>query len=218
MKVVFPEVDVQLAQSRREVASAHQGGGGERGRSRVLQRCSAEAGPIARVGRSRARCNPSEEIARLRAKVAQLESVANHAPRCSAEAAEAVKMRAAKRRARCIDDSLPNDEQAVSEWVDSKMLELRDATDLGDMESVVTLTNLIGQGASKKRSSTRLPSTLSNMVVSMRVKMRVAVNPEARCGHRRVHGEVQVPVIGDERNSELGRQLWRVLERTGSSI
>ena len=43
--------------------------------------------------------NPSEEIARLKAKVAQLEAVSNHPPRCSAEAAEAVKMRAAKRRA-----------------------------------------------------------------------------------------------------------------------
>ena len=107
--------------------------------------------------------NPSEEIARLKAKV---EAVANHAPRCSVEAAEAVKMRAAKRRAGCVDDSLPNDEQALSEWVDSKMMELRDATDVGDLESVVALTNLIGQGASKMRSATRQPSILSNMVVS----------------------------------------------------
>ena len=103
--------------------------------------------------------NPSEEIARLKAKVAQLEAVSNHPPRCSAEAAEAVKMRAANRRAGCVDDSLPNDEQALCEWVDSKMLELRDATDVG-------VTNLIGQGASKMRSATRQPSILSNMVVS----------------------------------------------------
>ena len=41
--------------------------------------------------------NPSEEIAPLKAKVAQLEAAANHPPRCSVEAAEAVKMRAAKR-------------------------------------------------------------------------------------------------------------------------
>ena len=66
----------------------------------------------------------------------------------------------------CVDDSLPNDEQALCEWVDSKMLELRDATDVGDLESVITLTKLIGQGASKMRSATRQPSILSNMVVS----------------------------------------------------
>ena len=90
--------------------------------------------------------NPSEEIARLKAKVAQLEAVANHAPRCSVKAAEAVKMRAAKRRAGCVDDSLPNDQQALCEGVDSKMMELRDASDVGDWESVVALTNLIGQG------------------------------------------------------------------------
>ena len=75
--------------------------------------------------------NPSEEIARLKAKVAQLKAVANHAPRCSVEAVEAVKMRAAKRRSRCVDDSLPNDEQALCEWVDSKMMELWDVTDVG---------------------------------------------------------------------------------------
>ena len=110
--------------------------------------------------------NPSEEIARLKAKVAQLEAAANHPPRCSVEAAEAVKMRAAKRRAGCVDDSLPNDEQALCEWVDSKMMELRDATDVGDLDSVVALTNLIGQGASKMRSATWQPSIVSNMVVS----------------------------------------------------
>ena len=109
--------------------------------------------------------NPSEEIARLKAKVAQLEAAANHPPRCSVEAAEAVKMRAAKRRAGCVDDSLPNDEQALCEWVDSKMMELRDATDVGDLDSVVALTNL-SQGASKMRSATRQPSIVSNMVVS----------------------------------------------------
>ena len=70
------------------------------------------------------------------------------------EAAEAVKMRAAKGRAGCVDDSLPNDEQALCEWVDFKMMELR------DLESVVTLTNLVGQGASKMRSATRQPSIL----------------------------------------------------------
>ena len=79
--------------------------------------------------------NPSEEIARLKAKVAQLEAAAKHPPRCSVEAAEAGKMRAAKRRAGCVDDSLPNDEQALCEWVDSKMMELRDATDVGDLDS-----------------------------------------------------------------------------------
>ena len=89
--------------------------------------------------------NPSEEIAQLKAEVAQLEAVANHASRRSVEAAEAVKMRAAKQRAGCVDDSLPNDEQTLCEWVDSKMMELRDATDLGDLESVFALTNLIGQ-------------------------------------------------------------------------
>ena len=110
--------------------------------------------------------NPSEEIARLKAKVAQLEAVANHAPRCSVEAAEAVKMRAAKRRALCVDDSLPNDEQALCESVDSRMMEVWDATDVVELESVVALTNLIGQGAIQDEIGTRQPSILSNMVVS----------------------------------------------------
>ena len=110
--------------------------------------------------------NSSEEIARLKAKVAQLEAVANRAPRCLVEAAEAVKMPAAKRRAGCVDDRLPNDEQALCEWVDSKMMELRDATDVGDLESLVALTNLIDQGVCKMRSATRQPSILSNRVIS----------------------------------------------------
>ena len=95
-----------------------------------------------------------------------MEAVANHPPRCLVDAAEAVKMRAAKRKAGCVDDSLPNDEQALCEWVDSKMMELRDATDVGDFDSVVALKNLIGRGASKMRSTTRPPSIVSNMVVS----------------------------------------------------
>ena len=52
--------------------------------------------------------------------------------RGSAEAAEVVRTRAAKRRVRCDDDIIPNDAQDFDEWIGTKMLELRDASDVGD--------------------------------------------------------------------------------------
>ena len=82
------------------------------------------------------------ELARLRAKVAQLETNHNtsHPFRGSVEAAEAVKTRAAKRKGvRCDLDAAPNDAHELDEWIGTKMLELRDANDVGDLESVIRL-------------------------------------------------------------------------------
>ena len=122
--------------------------------------------------------NPSEEIARLKAKVAQLEAVANHAPRCSVEAAEAVKMRAAKRRALCVDDSLPNDEQALCES------EVSDATDVVDLESVVALTNLIGQGAIQDEiGNAATVNSFQHGCFLRQAEVLIEVNREARYGH-----------------------------------
>ena len=96
-----------------------------------------------------------DELVRLRAKVAQLEASlsTSHPVRGSAEAAEAVRTRAAKRRGvGCDDDTIPNDAQDFDEWIGTKMLELRDANDVGDLESVIHLTSLISQGASRMKT------------------------------------------------------------------
>ena len=58
-----------------------------------------------------------------------------------------MRTRAAKRRVGCDDDTIPNDAQDFDEWIGTKMLELRDANDVGDLESVIHLTSLISQGA-----------------------------------------------------------------------
>ena len=46
------------------------------------------------------------------------------------------------------------------------MLELRDANDVGDLESVIHLTSLISQGASRMKTKPWQLLVLLNMVVS----------------------------------------------------
>ena len=85
----------------------------------------------------------------------------------SAEAAEAVRTRPAKSRGvGCDDDAIPNDAQDFDGWIGTKMLELRDANDVGDLESVIHLTSFISLGASRLKTKPWQPSVLSNMVDS----------------------------------------------------
>ena len=83
------------------------------------------------------------------------------------EAAQALRTSAAKRRGvGCDDDAIPNDPQDLDEWIGAKMLELRDADDVGELEQFIHLTSLISQGASRMQTKPWQPSVLSNMVFS----------------------------------------------------
>ena len=113
------------------------------GQARLREQIAAEPGVVTHPAPS----DSGDELVRLWAKVAQLEASlsTSHPVRGSAEDAEAVRTRAAKRRG--VDDTIPNDAQDFDEWIGTKMLELRDAS-VGDLESVIHLTSLISQGAS----------------------------------------------------------------------
>ena len=58
---------------------------------------------------------------------------------------------------------VPSTDQQLSEWLDGMNCELRDAFDVGDMESAITLSGLISRGAAKKASLVP-PSTVASMV------------------------------------------------------
>ena len=109
--------------------------------------------------------DPGAEVQRLRARLAQLEATSCRPVRGSAEAAEGIRSKAAKRRAVCcVEDVLPSTEQELCSWLDDKQLELRDAMDMSDVESATAITGLITRGLAKMASFTPRPSTLSNMV------------------------------------------------------
>ena len=56
--------------------------------------------------------------------------------------------------------------QDIHEWMDSKNQEMRDALDVGDMESVSFLTDMISRGAKKVASIQCLPkSSVANMAM-----------------------------------------------------
>ena len=79
----------------------------------------------------------------------------------SSEAANLLQERAAKRRAG-VAESVPTNPQDVERWLSEKHLELRDAIEFGDKESILALTDLMQQGV---RQCHNLPSTVNNMVV-----------------------------------------------------
>ena len=57
-------------------------------------------------------------------------------------------------------------EQELHEWMDSKNMELREALDVGNMESVTFLTDMISRDAKKIASIQRPPpSSVANMVM-----------------------------------------------------
>ena len=160
--------------------------------------------------------NPSEEIARLKAKVAQLEAASNHPP----EAAEAVKIIAAKRRAGCVDDSLPNDEQALCEWGRFQNVGVARCHRCGEFG--------VSDSIDESDRSRCIQDEISNAAAVDSVQygcflrpaeVSIEVNREARCGHRgqRV-GEAAHPgpvrrlrKVADLQNaSRLGTQLTMV--------
>ena len=107
----------------------------------------------------------STEVLFLRAKVAQLEAERiPHPVRGSVDAAESLRSRLTKRNTgNCPEDNLPTNQQDLYSWLESKQLELRDALDVHDMESVNLLTGLISRGASAMNSLLQ-PSSVAHMV------------------------------------------------------
>ena len=128
--------------------------------ARLREQITAEPGAVVHPAPS----DSGDELARLRAKVAQSE--ASHSTSHPVEAAEAVRTRAAKRRGvGGEDDAIPNDAQDLDEWIGTKMLELWDANDVGHLESVIHLTSFISQGTSRMKTKPWQPSVLSNSLL-----------------------------------------------------
>ena len=57
---------------------------------------------------------------------------------------------------------MPTNPQDVEQWLSEKHLELRDAIEFGDKESILAWTDLMQQGV---RQCQNLLSTVNNMVV-----------------------------------------------------
>ena len=132
----------------------------EERRARLVEAIASEEDPVDRQ-------DPSSELEMLRLKVAHLEAARERrSERGSVEASEKHRARAVKRRAGfCGDDVMPCSEQPLREWLESKHSEMQDALDLGDMESVGLLTDLISRGAKKLADFSNPPSAVANMVM-----------------------------------------------------
>ena len=68
--------------------------------------------------------------------------------------------RAAKRRPG-VKESIPTDPQEFECWMSEKYLELRDAIEFGDLESILSLTDLLQQGVAQNQ---KFPSMVTNIV------------------------------------------------------
>ena len=99
-----------------------------------------------------------EELERLRAGRSPVP--VEHSLQSSAEAANLLQERAAKRRAGVVE-AVPTNPQDVEGWLSEKHTELRDAIEFGNKESILALTDLIRQGVFQCH---KLPSTVGNMV------------------------------------------------------
>ena len=136
----------------------------------------AETGKVARADCCRAKCRSTPSPIRLRGRVGEVEGhscpVGSQFQHQSSSQRICGSCRSCEDQGRqaqgvgCDDDTIPNDAQDFDEWIGTKMLELRDANDVGDLESVIHLTSLISQGASRMKTKAWQLSVLSNMVVS----------------------------------------------------
>ena len=102
------------------------------------------------------------EVHRLRTQLAQMQvaSVGRHPPQSSTQAAELLRERAAKRRAG-VSEPFPTDPQDLDFWMIDKHMELRDAIEFGDQESIFSLMDPIHQGAAQIQ---KVPSMVTNEV------------------------------------------------------
>ena len=147
-------------------------GAGTRRRTGVVGQGSGSARTVVSGGgssRTSSRRGPmqesSTEVLFLRTKVAQLEAERiPHPVRGSIDAAESLRLRLTKRKTgNCPEDNLPTNQQDLHSWLEANQLELRDALDVHDMESVSLLTGLISRGASAMNSLLQ-PSSVAHMV------------------------------------------------------
>ena len=102
------------------------------------------------------------EVQRLRAQLAEIQAAQTpiRPPQSSALSADVLRERASKRRAR-FTETIPSDPQELDRWMVDKHMELWDAIEFGDQESIVAVADLIHTGAAQVK---RFPSTVSNMV------------------------------------------------------
>ena len=82
-----------------------------------------------------------------------------HPMQSSVDAEQPVLDRASKRRA--VGEEIPSGQQDLAAWMCSKQLEFRDALEMGEIEIVKDLVQLMAKGAVKLES---FPSMVSNMV------------------------------------------------------
>ena len=74
--------------------------------------------------------------------------------------ADLLRERVVKRRAG-VSEPIPIDPQDLQFWMSNKYLELRDAIEFGDQESILSLTDLIHRGAAQNQT---FPSMVTNVV------------------------------------------------------
>ena len=134
-----------------------------------LVRLEAEQAEVPKVSSVQEAVLPVDwaaEVQRLREELTRVREgrspiLVAHSCRSSSEAANWLQERVAKRRAG-VAESVPTNPQDVERWLSEKHLELRDAIEFGDKESILALTDLMQQGV---RQCHNLPSTVNNVVV-----------------------------------------------------
>ena len=94
------------------------------------------------------------DVQRLRNHLAQMEvaqrNLCRHPPQSSSQVADMLRERAAKRRAG-VTESISTDPQDLECWMSDKYLELREAIQFGDQESILSLTDLLHQGEAQNQ-------------------------------------------------------------------
>ena len=115
-----------------------------------LERLQKEVVPLRQTPSVSLVSDLEAEVQRLRSQFAQLEVTnaegGRHPPQSSTQAADLLRERVAKRRDG-VSEPIPIDPQYLQFWMPDKHLELRDAIEFGDQESILSLTDLIHRGA-----------------------------------------------------------------------
>ena len=124
-----------------------------------LERLQKEVVPLRQTPSVSLVSDLEAEVQRLRSQLAQVE-VTNAEGGRSTQAADLLRERVAKRRDG-VSEPIPIDTQYLQFWMSGKHLELRDAIEFGDQESILSLTDLIHLGAAENQT---FPSMVTNVV------------------------------------------------------
>ena len=102
------------------------------------------------------------EVRRLRAQLAEMQAAQTPIgpPQSSALSADLLRERVSKRRAG-FTETIPSNPQDLDRWMVDKHMELRDAIEFGDEESILAVVDVIHTGAAQLK---RFPSIFSNMM------------------------------------------------------